>query len=429
MNRQQRHNITLAAWCFYDWASASFPIIVTTFIFATYFTTHVAANKIVGTYQWATATSIAGLIIAITSPLFGAIADYSGHHKRWLFLFTLLCVISTALLWYTYPSVEYVTFTLICVIIGTIGLELSLVFYNAFLPYLVKPHYIGRLSGIGWGCGYIGGIIALTLTLILFVQSTPAWLNTQSAEQIRICGPLAAVWYFLFSLPLFFLVPESTTAEMPLLRAVRSGTKDLIRTLKALPKRKNISIYLISHMIYTDGLNTLFAFGGIYAAGTLHFSFSEVLLFGIMTNITAGIGAITLSWVDDYLGSKPTILLSLTCLFIFGTLILVAEHKYAFWIFALLLSVFIGPSQSASRSLMTRLIPQEKATEMFGLYALSGKITAFIGPWLLGSMTLLFDSQRVGMATILVFFLFGGWLLLYVKEKPEIPLAKPANLL
>ncbi|OGT69307.1 MAG: MFS transporter [Gammaproteobacteria bacterium RIFCSPHIGHO2_12_FULL_45_9] len=421
---KKHRRIILATWCLYDWASASFPIIVTTFIFATYFTSRVAADTITGTYQWANATAIAGLIIAATSPLFGAIADYSGHHKRWLFFFSLLCIISTSLLWYAYPAVDYVIFTLVCVIIGTIGLEISLVFYNAFLPHLAKPNSIGRLSGIGWGCGYLGGILALTLTLVLFVKSTPAWLNTQSAEQIRICGPLAGIWYLLFSLPFFLLIPETGNANMPLLRAIRSGTQDLISTLKSLPKQKNMLIYLISHMIYTDGLNTLFAFGGIYAAGTLHFSFSEVLVFGIMTNIMAGIGAIGLSWVDDYLGSKSTILISLVCLLIFGIVILVAEHKYTFWIGALLLSLFLGPAQSASRSLMTRLIIPEKATEMFGLYALSGKATAFIGPWLLGSMTLLFDSQRVGMATILVFFLIGGWLLLYVKEQPEIPLAK-----
>ena len=415
---KKKRGIALVAWCIYDWASASFPIIVTTFIFATYFTTRVAENSILGTYQWANATALAGLIIAISSPIFGAIADYSGHHKRWLCFFTILCIISTGLLWYAYPSVEYVTFTLACVVVGTIGLEISLVFYNAYLPSLVKPSHIGRLSGIGWGCGYIGGILALTLTLILFVKSTPTWLNTQTSEQIRICGPLAALWYALFSLPLFFFIPELHTAEIPLIRAIRSGVKDLITTLKTLPKQKNILIYLISHMIYTDGLNTLFAFGGIYAAGTLHFTFSEVLLFGIMTNITAGIGAISLSWVDDYFGSKPTVLFSLICLLLFGTPILLVANKQAFWVFALLLSLFLGPAQAASRSLMARLIQHEKTTEMFGLYALSGKATAFIGPWILGWITLHFGSQRIGMGTILLFFLIGGWLLLYVKETP-----------
>lgn len=169
-------------------------------------------------------------------------------------------------------------------------------------------------------------------------------------------------------------------------------------------------------MIYNDGLNTLFAFGGIYAAGTYHLSFQEVLLFGITMNVTAGIGAVSLGWVDDFLGSKATIVISLVCLATFGIPLLFLHHKYAFWAVALVLCIFVGPVQSASRSLMVRLIAtKETSTEMFGLYALSGKITAFIGPWILGLLTLTFDSQRVGMATVLVFFVIGALLLLPVK--------------
>jgi UMF1 family MFS transporter len=174
-------------------------------------------------------------------------------------------------------------------------------------------------------------------------------------------------------------------------------------------------------MIYTDGLNTLFAFGGIYAAGTYKLSFEEVLLFGITMNITAGLGAISLGWLDDYLGSKLTIIISLLFLIIFGIPLLLLHDKYTFWVVALILCIFVGPVQSASRSLMVRLIETKNniSAEMFGLYALSGRISAFIGPWLLGIMTLSFGSQRVGMATVLIFFLLGGILLLPVKIAAE----------
>jgi MFS transporter, UMF1 family len=417
-SREQRQSvIAIMAWCFYDWACASFSIIVTTFIFATYFTTKVAENTLIGTYQWANAMSLAGIIIALSSPLFGAIADHSGHHKRWLFFFTWLSIGSTALLWFSYPSVTSVYFTLTCVVIGTIGYEVAQVFYNSFLTELAPKAYLGRISGWGWGAGYLGGIVALSITLIVFVRGNYASLNVQTAEPIRICGPFVALWFALFSLPLFFLVPPISGKVHPLPQAIREGTRVLWATLKKLPHEKNISLYLLAHMIYTDGLNTLFAFGGIYAAGTYGLTFEQVLLFGISMNISAGIGAISLAWVDDYLGSKKTIILSLLCLICFGLPILFLHDKVTFWIFALILSLFVGPVQSASRSLMVRLIAdKESSSEMFGLYALSGKITAFMGPWILGYMTLSFGSQRVGLATVMVFFAVGALLLLPVSS-------------
>lgn len=412
----------IAAWCLYDWAAASFAIIVTTFIFATYFTTAVATNQIEGTYQWANATAIAGIIIALLSPLFGAIADYGGHHKRWLFFFTALCVVSTALLWFAYPAPHHrIYFTLACVVLGTIGLEVGLVFYNAFLPLLAPKPYLGRISGWGWGCGYLGGIFALTISLMVFIKFNFFGLDTKTAAQIRICGPFAAVWYAIFALPFFLIVPELSTVSNPLPKAVGAGWRELWQTLKILPQEKNILLYLIAHMIYADGLNTLFAFGGIYAAGTYGLTFEEVLVFGITMNVSAGLGAIALAWVDDYLGSKLTVIMSLIFLTILGIPILLLHSKYAFWSVALLICVFIGPVQSASRSLMVRLIVgrENLSTEMFGLYALSGRITAFIGPWLLGTLTLAFNSQRVGMATIPLFFALGALLMLLVRVPEE----------
>jgi len=414
--KQGKSGKAIAAWCLYDWACASYSIIVMTFIFATYFTTKVAQNEIIGTYQWANATSIAGIIIAVSSPLFGAIADHGGHHKRWLFVFTWISIISSGLLWFAYPNVGSAPLTLVCLVFGTVGLEVALVFYNAFLPQLAPKDYLGRVSGWGWGCGYIGGILALSFALVFFVKTNIFSLDTQTAAQIRICGPFVAVWYAIFSIPFFFMVPNMSAAPRPLCQAVRDGVSELISTLKKMPRERNIFLYLVSHMIYTDGLNTLFVFGGIYAAGTYGLSFEEVLLFGITMNITAGLGAILLSWMDDFLGSKMTVVVSLIFLVLLGIPLLFLHHKSAFWAVALLLCIFVGPVQSASRSLMVRLIEnKETSAEMFGLYALSGRITAFIGPWLLGVMTLLFGSQRVGMATVLVFFAVGGLLLLPVR--------------
>lgn len=418
---KQHSIVSIVAWCLYDWACASFSIIVTTFIFAAYFTTQVAQDKIIGTYQWANAMSIAGLIIAFSSPMFGAIADHGGYHKRWLFAFTSMAVLFTGLLWFAYPSTSAVYTTLICVVLGTVGYEVAQVFYNAFLPVLAPKKYLGRISGWGWGSGYLGGIVALTIALIVFIKTNLFSLDTTTAEQIRICGPFAALWFGIFSIPFFIFVPSLTNGGKPLPQAVRTGIRELLRTIRKLPKEKNILLYLAAHMVYADGLNTVFAFGGIYAAGTYGLSFQEVLLFGITMNIAAGLGAMSLAWVDDYLGSKPTILLSLGCLFVFIVPLLFLTHKYVFWGMALVVAAFVGPIQSASRSLMVHLIVKKQmSAEMFGLYALSGRITAFVGPWLLGMVTILFHSQRVGMGTVLIFFAVGGLMLLPVKvEKSE----------
>jgi UMF1 family MFS transporter len=302
------------------------------------------------------------------------------------------------------------------VVTGTVGFEVALVFYNAYLPFIVPKKYLGRICGWGWGCGYLGGILSLSIALMFFVKTNKLGLDLTSAEQIRICGPFVAVWYALLSLPLFFFLPDIPSPSHALPRAIKAGWRELRSTLKKLPQEKNILLYLISHMIYTDGLNTLFAFGGIYAAGTYGMSFEEVLLFGITINISAGLGAVCLAWVDDYLGSKPTVIISLICITALGFPILFLHSKNMFWIIALLVCLFVGPIQSASRSLMVRLIAErETSTEMFGLYALSGKITAFVGPWLLGWITVLSGSQRVGMATVLVFFALGAALLVPVK--------------
>jgi UMF1 family MFS transporter len=408
--------IPIVAWCLYDWACAAFSIVVMTFIFATYFTSKVAVNPVAGTYQWANATALAGIIIAFLSPVLGAIADHTSYHKRWVFFFTAVANNPTTLLWFAYPNPQAAYFTLTCVVIGTIGYELAIVFYNSYLPSLATPDNVGRISGIGWGSGYLGGIVALSLVLVFFVNHNHAWLNQQYAEHIRICGPFVGVWYALFAIPFFLFVPDVSKRNHTITRAVKLGMRELMATLKKLPQEKNIFIYLFAHMIYADGLNTLFAFGGIYAAGTYGLTFPEVLLFGISMNVTAGLGAISLSWVDDYLGAKFTVMGSLIIMSIVGIPILFLHQKSMFWAIALLLSVFVGPVQSASRSKMVHLIAKkETATEMFGLYSLSGRVTAFIGPWLLGALTLYFHSQRVGMATIMVFFLIGALLLLPVR--------------
>ena len=304
-----------------------------------------------------------------------------------------------------------------------------MVFYNAMLPDIAKPERYGRLSGWAWGLGYAGGLTCLFIALIGFAQAETPWfgLAKENSEHIRATALLVAVWFAVFSLPIFIFTPDNPSTAIPFGRAAREGVETLIGTLRRVRQYGQMARFLIARMIYTDGLNTIFAFGGIYAAGSFGFSFEEIITFGIAINLTAGAGAVAFAWTDDKIGPKATILMAVSGLTVFGSALLVIESKTLFWVFGLALGIFVGPAQAASRSLMAHLAPAEIRTEIFGLYAFSGKATAFLGPLVLAIFTDIFQSQRAGMATIIVFFIVGGALMLGIRE-PNRPPAEPLDV-
>ena len=408
----------LAAWCLYDWANSAYPTVITTFVFAAYFTKGVAVDPITGTSQWGLAISISALCVALIGPLLGAIADHSGRRKPWLFSFTLISALCAMGLWFVTPEPGSVFMALFFVGVGTFAFELGMIFYNAMLPDLSPPRKIGRWSGWGWGLGYVGGLTCLALTLVAFVQTGNPWfgLDKEMAEHLRATGPMVGLWMLIFAVPLFIFTPDKPSG-VGFTEASKRGITSLIETFKHVTQHTNIVRFLIARMIYTDGLNTLFAFGGIYAAGSFGFSFEDLILFGIGINVTAGLGAASFAWIDDWIGPKLTILISVTALIFLSSALLLIDNVFLFWVFGLGLGIFVGPAQSASRSIMARLAPPEMRTKMFGLFALSGKATAFLGPALLAIMTDAFASQRAGMASIVVFFIIGALLLLRVNDK------------
>jgi MFS transporter, UMF1 family len=403
----------LISWCLFDWANSAFPTVITTFVFAAYFTKAVAADAVTGTAQWGYAMSLSALAVAVASPVFGAVADHSGRRKPWLATFTVLCVAATALLWFTRPDPADVLWALVFVALANFGFETGMVFYNAMLANLAPPGRIGRLSGWGWGLGYTGGLVCLAVALVGLVQAEVPWfgLEKASAEHVRATAPMVAIWFAVFAVPLFLFTPDSPASGVSLAEAARRGLASLADTVRRIRDHAHVARFLLARMIYTDGLNTLFAFGGIYAAGTFGMDFSELILFGIGMNVTAGLGAACFAWIDDWIGPKRTILIAVAALTVLGAILLVVPSKTLFWVFGLPLGIFVGPAQAASRSLMTHLAPPETRTEMFGLYALSGKATAFVGPALLGWVTAVAGSQRAGMAIIPVFFIVGALLL------------------
>lgn len=405
------------AWCLYDWGNSAFPTVIATFLFSAYFTTAVAPTDAIGTALWGQATALVGIAVALASPVLGAIADQGGRRKPWIAVLSAVSIVATALMWFVTPDPSAILLALILYGVASFGFELALVFYNAMLPDLAPDDRLGRVSGWGWGLGYFGGLACLALGLAL-VQPDPApfGLDRAQAEHARAVAFVVAFWYAIFALPLFFFTPDRPSGGIPVAVAVRSGLAALAGTLKRLPRYRNVLRFLIAKMLYIDGLNTLFAFGGIYAAGTIGMTLEEVLLFGVIINIASGLGAFLFAWVDDWIGAKPTIVIALLALILFGGAILLVEDKTWFYGLAMGIGAFLGPTQAASRSMMARLAPRELTTEFFGLYALAGRATAFLGPFVLGWVTLLADSQRAGMATILPFFAVGLLLLLGVRE-------------
>ena len=409
----------LVSWALYDWANSAFPTVIITFIFGTYFTKGIAIDEITGTSQWGYALSASAIFVAILLPIFGAIADQSCSRKPWLLLFTLISVFATSLLWFAKPDPTFLLWALILTGVANFSFEAGMVFYNSMLPDIAPTNRLGRVSGWSWGFGYAGGLCCLLVALLGFVQTDTPWFGVgkEDSANIRATTILVAIWFLIFSMPLFFLTPDKRSTGIKLKAAVFGGIKSLTNTMKQLREYKNIIRYLLARMIYTDGLNTLFAFGGIYAAGSFGFTFTELIQFGIAINLTSGIGAITFAWIDDWLGSKKTILISLLALMVLSVLILIIETKPLFWFFGLTLGIFVGPAQAASRSLMAHIAPPALRTEMFGLYAFSGKVTAFLGPATLAVVTDMFNSQRAGMATIVIFLGLGAAILLFVNDQ------------
>lgn len=403
------------SWALYDWANSSFAAIISTFVFPIYFARQVAADETTGTSQWGTTVGLAGLVIALGGPVLGAIADQYGRRKPWLGLFTVLCLLATASLWWVQPNTNWIIPAMVLAGLAIIGAEFAAVFYNAMLPGLTTPDRLGRWSGWAWGLGYAGGLACLIVALQGFV-SEGAWfeLSRESSSHVRATFVLVAAWYGVFALPLFLFSPDQPALNKGLGRAVSDGLAQLGHSLREVRAYAPIVRFLVARMFFIDGLATLFAFGGVYAAGTFGFDEQQVLLFGIALNISAGLGAAAFAWIDDWVGSKPTVLISVACLILLGTLLLIIESNTLFWVFGVLLGIFVGPVQAASRSYMGHVAPEHLRTQMFGLFALSGKATAFLGPLAVGWITGLFDSQRMGMSAIVVFLAVGFLLMLTV---------------
>jgi len=419
-----RDRKSIFSWCLYDWANSAFSTVIITFVFSVFFMRGVVGDEAHGSALWSYAIGFSGLLIAILGPVLGAVADHSGARKRWVFWLSMVCIIFSALLWFAEPMANHwnILFILACVVLANAGFELAQVFYNAMLPHIAPPHRIGRISGFAWGMGYFGGLCALSLALfgmIGFGDFEPFLpITGQDSANMRASGPLVALWFLVFMIPLFLYVRDVETDPMPMRAAIRLGLSQLKQTLLSLKHHANLAQFLVASAIYRDGLNTLFALGALYAAATYDMDFAQIVMFAIALNVTAGLGAFFFAHIDDKIGSKRTIILSLCGLILTGAAILLIHDLNTFLLLSMVLGIFIGPAQAAGRTLAARLSPPAMVTQTFGLYAFTGKSVAFLGPFAYGLATHAYGTQAAGMFTILLFWVLGLLLMLLVKEGP-----------
>ncbi|GGY80155.1 MFS transporter [Cellvibrio zantedeschiae] len=448
----------IISWMFYDWAAQPFFTVVLTFIFGPYFASRLIDDPTAGQAAWGYTVTISGIVIALLSPVMGAIADASGSRKKWIGFFAFIKISALALLWFAAPG-SALWLPMACIIFATIAAEFSIVFNDSMMPRLVNKTEVGRLSNSAWGLGYLGGLVALFIVLLLLAGSpatgktliglTPLFgLDPTAGEDARITGPLAACWYFIFIIPMFLFTPDTSTG-LPLGVAVKTGLRELKNTLVELKHRTAILKFLAARMLYQDGVNGLLALGGTFAAGMFGWKTVEMGVYGILLLFAAIFGCYFAGKIDVRLGSKKVVSASLVGLIIatlgivstgpgytlFGLLQLsttdtgglfgtAAEKAYI--LFGLLIGLVFGPVQASSRSYLARSVNVDEAGRYFGLYAFAGRATSFFAPLSVATITVLTNSARIGMCALIV-FLVVGFLLLLIAPYPAVDnRAKPS---
>ena len=405
------------AWSMYDFANQPFTTLIITFIYSTFFAAYIAEDSISGTVYWSRAATISAITVAIISPIMGAMADNGGYRKLFLIISTWICILGTIMLYF--PIKGDVLFALSFFVIANIGFEMGCVFCNSYLPDLSNNNNIGKISGYGWSAGFLGGLIALFIAYFLFVEpETPFFgVSKEEGQNIRAVNLMIALWFAIFSLPTFFVLKGRIKKNASFKNSFNASFKQIRNTFNEVRNYKEIVKFLLARLVYNDALITVIMFGGIFAEAELGFSFEEIFILGIVLNLLAGIGSFSLGFLEDIIGSKKSILLSLIGLMAACILVGISSNKDVFWIAAILIGLFLGTNQSASRSLMARFTPANKKNEFFGFFAFSGKATAFVGPLLFGIVTQIFQTQRAGIILVLGLFLIGFILLLFVDEE------------
>jgi len=440
------------SWMLFDWAVQPYYTLILTFLFAPYFANAVVGDGPRGQTLWGYGAAVAGVLVATGSPFLGAFADGRGKRKPWIALLAVVLAAAMSTLWIATPlapmsTIVLVLFAFVC---ATTCAEYSAVFTNAIMPDLVPQNELGRLSGSGWACGYIGGLASLVLVAGLIVASPETGKTLLGLDPLipldigaragdRLVGPLSAAWFLVFMIPFFLFVPD---VHKPRPDDGRTTFAELWDTIRSLPEHPNLLLFLAARMIFTDGLTAIFTFGGIYGAAVFGWGALPLGIFGIVLTLIGAVGAVIGGVLDDRFSAKAVIIAALLLLLVgaFGILSVDKTHVFyaievapkvpgsapfsstgerVFLAFAMVVGIASAPVQASSRSLLARLAPQEKITQFFGLFAFSGKVTAFLAPFLVATVTAATDSQRLGMSAIALFLITGMALMLPVRSPPR----------
>ncbi len=441
-------------WYFFDWASQPYNTLLLTFIFGPYFA-EVAREYYMGMgleadaaaaaaqAYWGWGLAIASISVALLAPILGAIADGTGRRLVWVWIFSTFYVVGSSALWYVEPGLTSLFWVVAFFSIGFIGMEFATIFTNALMPSLSDHDDLGAISGSGFAFGYLGGLLALVLMLLLFAESPTTGktllgidplfgLDAEAREGTRAVGPFTAIWYAVFMIPFFLWVREPRIESRPL--HIGSAIASLVDLIKSLRFRHSLAAYLMSSLFYRDALNALYGFGGVYASGVLGWSIIQIGVFGIV----GAAAAIVASWIggraDRKYGPKPVIVLCILVL-MFVCLIIVGMTRDSVWGIALdsassmpdqiffacgaLIGAAGGALQAASRTMMVRHTTPDNATQAFGLFALSGKVASFMSPALIALITTISGSQRIGISPLIGLFFIGLVLLIWVRPRGE----------
>jgi len=399
----------ILAWAFYDFANSAFTTLVVTFVFAAYFARRVAPDPTTGGVLWAHAVNLSAFLVAIGMPILGAAADARRHKKRHLAVATAIAVAGTAGLFWVGPG--GVLPALAIFVVANVAFEVSCAYTNSFLTELSTPATIGRVSGLGWGLGYVGGLLCLVAALGLIDR-----LPSAGDLAVRSTNLLVAGWYLVFALPFFILVRERHGGEGGSGRALALARERLVKTFHELRRFRQAGRLLVARLVYNDGLVTIFAMSAVYAAARFDMKEKELIVLGIAVNLVAGLGALGFGVLEDRIGSRRTIAISLVLLLVATAIGTWAPDRRAFWVAALLVGLMAGPNQSSSRSLFGRFAPAAREGEFFGFFAFSGKLSSIAGPLVYGLVLEHFRSQRLAMGSIAIFFVVGLVLLFRVDE-------------
>ncbi len=412
------------AWGLWDWGSASFNAVITTFVFTVYLTNTPAFGPtaaVTAALGWWLAG--AGLVVALLAPIMGQRSDGTGRRRLWLGINTAVVVVLSALMFFVEPQAQFLVLGLFLIAAGTVFFEFAAVNYNAMLTQVSTPQSIGRISGFGWSMGYFGGIVLLLILYFGFIHPDVGLFGVTSADglSVRVSMLIAAAWFAISAVPVLLRVadnaPAPSRARVGFIQSYVKLGRDIAELWKS---NRQTVLFLISSAVFRDGLAGVFTFGGVLAAGTFGFSDGDVIIFAIAANIVAGLSTVIVGRLDDRLGAKPVMIAAISGTILAGLAVFLfhAGGTTIFWVFGLLMCVFVGPAQSASRSFLARVIPLGREGEIFGLYATTGKAAAFLAPTMFALFVSISGSQVWGILGIAI-ILFAGLLLLLPVKVPR----------